>query len=33
MLLGRTGALALRARRVTAGADVKAGVPLSAPVR
>jgi hypothetical protein len=33
MLLGRTGALALRARRVSAGADVKAGAPLSAPVR
>jgi hypothetical protein len=33
MLLGRTGALAVRARRVSAGADVKAGVPLSAPVR
>ena len=33
MLLGRTGALALRARRVSAGADVKVGAPLSAPVR
>jgi len=33
MLLGRTGALALRARRVSARADVTAGVPLSAPVR
>ena len=33
MLLGRTGALALRARRVAAGADAKAGVRLSAPVR
>jgi hypothetical protein len=33
MLLGRTGALALRARRVSARADVKAGAPLSAPVR
>ncbi len=33
MLLGRTGALTLRARRVSAGADVKVGVPLSAPVR
>ena len=33
MLLGRTGALALRARRVSARADVKAAVPLSAPVR
>jgi len=33
MLLGRTGALALRARRVSARADVTAGAPLSAPVR
>ena len=33
MLLGRTGALALRARRVSAGADVKVGARLSAPVR
>ena len=33
MLLGRTGALALRARRVSAGANVQAGAPLSAPVR
>ena len=33
MLLGRTGALALRARRVSAGADVKVGAPLSAPLR
>ena len=33
MLLGRTGALALRARRVGDRADIKAGVPLSAPVR
>jgi len=33
MLLGRTGALALRARRVSGGADVKVGAPLSAPLR
>jgi hypothetical protein len=33
MLLGRTGALALRARRVAAPADASVSVPLSAPVR
>jgi hypothetical protein len=33
MLLGRTGALALRARRVAARTDATAGVPLPAPVR
>jgi hypothetical protein len=33
MLLGRTGALALRARRVSADAGVRAAAPLSAPVR
>jgi hypothetical protein len=33
MLLGRTGALALRARRVAVRADASVGVPLSAPVR
>jgi hypothetical protein len=33
MLLGRTGALALRARRVAARADAQAGLRLPAPVR
>jgi len=33
MLLGRTGALALRARRAAARGDATASMPLSAPVR
>jgi len=33
MLLGRTGALAVRARRASARRTAQSGVPLSAPVR